>query len=205
MVAFAPVRVVIFADDPLARAGLASSLDETDQIEVIAQFPLSELEEQTYRNIGEDLLLIDEGWGDEMLESDHLQFPEGTRILRLIDPSYFGRLPMVPEHGLISREANAEDLIRAIHAVDAGWIVLDPLASVKRPIPVQEVFNALTDREQEVIELVAEGLTNRAISVELEISENTVKYHINAIFKKLGVQSRTEAVLLAVRSGLIPL
>ena len=63
----------------------------------------------------------------------------------------------------------------------------------------------LTDREHEVLTLVSEGLTNKAMAAQLEISENTVKYHVNSILSKLGAQSRTEAVVTAARSGLLPL
>ena len=61
----------------------------------------------------------------------------------------------------------------------------------------------LTKREHEVLKLLAEGLSNRSIAVQLEISEHTVKYHVNSILRKLGAQSRTEAVVRATRSGLI--
>jgi DNA-binding NarL/FixJ family response regulator len=200
-----PVSIVVIADDPLVRAGLASSLDDGEVFDVLAQFPLSGLEANDLEMPGADIFIVDEGWGDEGIRDDHLLLPEEVPILRLVDPSLLEKTAKIPTHSLISRETALDPLKSAIQAVAAGWIILDPLVSAYQHDVTEQDYAALTDREHEVLELVAEGMTNRAISTRLEISENTVKFHINSIFNKLSVQSRTEAVVLAVRIGLLPL
>jgi len=97
-------------------------------------------------------------------------------------------------------------LAAALHAVAAGLVALDPiLAAAVRITPeiITPPGEDLTPREFEVLQLLAEGLTNKAIALRLGISANTVKFHINAILQKLSAQSRTEAVVRASRLGLI--
>jgi DNA-binding NarL/FixJ family response regulator len=103
------------------------------------------------------------------------------------------------------RNADAEALAAAVNALANGLTVLDrALASVMLPAASAPApAEALTAREREVLGLVALGLPNKAIAARLVISEHTVKFHINAILSKLGVQSRTEAVVRAVRLGLV--
>ena len=109
--------------------------------------------------------------------------------------------------GILSREAEPARIAAALQAVDQGLVAVEPalggafLPSRNQAIAYQ--VEELTKREREVLELLAEGLSNRSIAVRLEISEHTVKYHVNAILRKLGAQSRTEAVVRATRSGLI--
>jgi two-component system nitrate/nitrite response regulator NarL len=199
-----PVNIVILADDPLVRAGLASSLGD-GEISVVAQLPLSGFDDEDIGGIDADIFVIDEGWED----TEAIAIPEsveGLDILRLVDPSVLESGPVNTAGSMISRESLPEAIRIAIHAVVAGWIVLDPLTADNRSMKeAPDIVGQLTEREQEVLELVAEGLTNRGISIKLDISENTVKYHINAILSKLGAQSRTEAVVVAARAGLIPL
>jgi DNA-binding NarL/FixJ family response regulator len=94
----------------------------------------------------------------------------------------------------------------AVTALMARLTVVDPVVAgavfPARPRPPEE---DLTAREREVLSLVAEGLPNKAIALRLGISDHTVKFHINAILSKLGVQSRTEAVVRAVRLGVLVL
>ncbi len=97
----------------------------------------------------------------------------------------------------------------ALKAVVAGLTVMAPELSPQRakseyraPLPVVE---QLTPREMEVLQLLAQGLPNKRIADRLNVSDHTVKFHVNAILGKLGVQSRTEAVILATRLGLVML
>ena len=78
-------------------------------------------------------------------------------------------------------------------------------ALVRRPDPPHTLRDPLTAREVEVLRLLAEGHANKSIAARLNVSENTVKFHVNAVLGKLGAQSRTEAVTRAVRQGIIPL
>ena len=109
--------------------------------------------------------------------------------------------------GLLSRESGPARVRAALNAVNQGLVAVDP-ALGGALLPTHGATDAfkveeLTKREHEVLKLLAEGLSNRSIAVQLEISEHTVKYHVNSILRKLGAQSRTEAVVRATRSGLI--
>jgi DNA-binding NarL/FixJ family response regulator len=116
--------------------------------------------------------------------------------------------------GIISPDATGEEVENAIRAVWAGFTVtappvlqaILPLAESVAPEPFADGFTeSLSEREHEVLELLAEGLPNKLIAVGLRISEHTVKTHVASIFAKLGVGSRTEAVSQAIRRGLLML
>jgi two-component system, NarL family, response regulator YdfI len=107
---------------------------------------------------------------------------------------------------VVSHDASADELLAAITAATSGLIALHP--SVFRavaPSPVLGIDDerALTPREREILEMMAEGLSNRAIARRLEISAYTVKFHVASILDKLRAKSRTEAVTLGLRRGLI--
>jgi DNA-binding NarL/FixJ family response regulator len=102
----------------------------------------------------------------------------------------------------LRREAGEEELAAAVRAVAAGLSVVDP-ALERRAVEVEHA--TLTEREREVLGLVALGMTNRAIALALGISEHTAKFHVGAVLSKLGAQSRAEAVSVAVRLGVLAL
>lgn len=116
--------------------------------------------------------------------------------------------------GALQRDATGEEIVAAIAAVAGGLITLDRrlagdlLTTSERPqqpIPerLADVEEPLTAREREVLQLLAEGLPNKLIAAQLHISEHTAKFHVSAIMLKLGAASRTEAVTLAARRGLL--
>ena len=90
-------------------------------------------------------------------------------------------------------------------AEDADLVVSERVVATAAPGAVAEAGAALTARELEVLRLVARGLSNKEIAADLRITTHTVKYHLAAVLEKLGVRSRTEAVSLGVRTGLVPL
>ncbi len=90
-------------------------------------------------------------------------------------------------------------------AEDADLVVSERVVSTAAPGAVAEVGAALTARELDVLRLVARGLSNKEIAADLGITTHTVKYHLAAVLEKLGVRSRTEAVSLGIRKGLVPL
>ncbi|HEX2619265.1 MAG TPA: response regulator transcription factor, partial [Phototrophicaceae bacterium] len=110
-------------------------------------------------------------------------------------------------YGLLLRDSPPDMLAAALMAVCYGLITLDPALAgavmVADVTSLETLEEALTPRESEVLQLLAEGLPNKTIAQRLGISPNTVKFHINAILTKLGVQSRTEAVIRATRLGLV--
>ncbi len=106
--------------------------------------------------------------------------------------------------GYLLKDTEAEELCRAIKAAAAGQVQLSPQAAARllREVPAPDSPEQLTDREIDVLRLVAQGLANKQIAVELNIGEKTVKTHVSNILSKLGVVSRTQAALYAARIGL---
>jgi DNA-binding NarL/FixJ family response regulator len=110
--------------------------------------------------------------------------------------------------GYLLKDTNAEELCRAIKAAAAGQVQLAPQAAARlvREVRTPDVAPpALSERETEVLQLIARGKANKEIAAELTIGEKTVKTHVSSILNKLGVQSRTQAALYAAQSGLVPL
>jgi DNA-binding NarL/FixJ family response regulator len=137
---------------------------------------------------------------------------QATRTLAALYPRPWGLLPL---------DAAAEELLAAVEALRQGLFVsspalIEPLATGLRQLSRHEVgdaandlamsmIEALTEREMEILQLLAQGLANKQIAARLSISEHTVKFHVSAIYHKLGASNRTEAVRLGVRQGLIVL
>jgi two-component system, NarL family, response regulator YdfI len=114
---------------------------------------------------------------------------------------------------ILSRESDPDDILSAIYAAHGGLVLLstptaEGLAALysDEPLEVEDEFSeGITSRETEVLRMLAEGLVNRDIAARLGISEHTVKSHISSILDKLGASTRTEAVTLGIRRGLIPI
>ena len=111
--------------------------------------------------------------------------------------------------GVLARRSDADEIVAALAAIRAGLVVLDPavrdapasLANARGTLAAEP----LTERERQVLAMLARGLSNRRIGERLAISDNTVKAHVGAILAKLGAATRTEAVTLGVRLGLVML
>jgi two-component system, NarL family, response regulator LiaR len=107
--------------------------------------------------------------------------------------------------GYLLKDTDADALCRAIKAAAAGQVQLTPQAAARlmQAVSTPESSEALTERETEVLRLLAQGQANKEIARSLNISEKTVKVHVSNILSKLGVQSRTQAMLYAIRFGLV--
>lgn len=200
------VRVLILADDPLARAGLAALLTGQPGIAIAGQVAAdADLSEglDVYRP---DVIVWDLGWDagpipDALLD----RVEDGPPIVALApDDAGAAEAWTAGARGLLLRSVPAETLVAALIAAAHGLAVLDPALAAGLPLLRPALPSAdLTARELDVLRLLAEGLPNKAIAQRLAISEHTVKFHLNAILSKLGAQSRTEAVVQAIRLGLI--
>lgn len=205
------IRVAIIAADPLAGTGLASLLSGAPDMEIAAQVASFE-ELGPARSRGEPDLFV---WDFSAIPEDDLDFlrepvESGIAVVALVpDEESAESAWAAGARGLLLRPPEREGLLAALRGVAGGLVALDPdLAAALLPspaAPAPPMAEPLTVRELEVLELVAGGLTNRAIAGRLGISEHTVKFHLNAILGKLGAQSRTEAVVRATRLGLIVL
>ena len=202
------LRVLVVAEDSLARAGLASLLAEQPGCTVLGQTSASHELATALAVPGLDAIVWDLGW-DPNPGLEHLAaLPASVPPVVALMPtaSSAGEAWSSCARGLLLRIASPTQLLQAVSAAVQGLVVLDPeLADGLAPLaeePVPEApLGELTPRERQVLQLLAEGLPNKAIAHRLSISEHTVKYHVNAILGKLDAQSRTEAVIRATRLG----
>jgi len=210
------IRVLLADDHPAVRAGIRQFLERDSTIEVVAEAGSGEEALALIERHHPDVAILDLRMpglsGMEVLRRLRAAHPE-VRVLVLTayddDPYVFAAL-RAGARGYLLKTAGPEDLLRGVHAVYAGRSVLDPgvaerlVEELGRP-EAGEGPERLTERELEVLRLAARGLTNRAIGFQLGISERTVHSHLMNIFAKLGVSTRTEAVLKAIRLGWISL
>jgi two-component system, NarL family, nitrate/nitrite response regulator NarL len=199
------LSLLIMAENPLARVGLSALLTEQTQVTVTGQSSGLALADDLDL-FKPDVVICDWGWGgglDRLVAAREA----GVPVVALVeDATGAGEAWSAGARGLLPREADAETIAAAATAAANGLSVMhseyvNTLALVN---PRSEAdVEPLTAREREVLQLLAEGLPNKIIAARLKITDHTVKFHVNAIMTKLGVQSRTEAVVRATRLGLI--
>ncbi len=179
-----PLRVAVVSSDRFARAGLMAMLEPFTDLHVVADLEPDQHLASRIRVLAPDVVLSD--------------VPIDTEVPAVILVS--DALNTDGASGVLMRSATAEQIDAALRAVAEGLTVRDGSVTTRHP---QEVTEPLTHRELEVLQLLAEGLTNKEIAQRLAISEHTVKFHVNAILAKLGAQTRTEAVVHAARLGIL--
>jgi DNA-binding NarL/FixJ family response regulator len=165
----------------------------------------SSAELETVVRASASLQLVESEDQAEVLLSDNQEDHNGLHTVLLLDTADSAQVSAALRSGIrgvLSREATPEEIESAIQAVNAGLIVLTPESM---PPPSEALTEPLSDREREVLDLIAEGLSNKLIAHRLNISEHTVKTHVAAILAKFGAGSRTEAVSQAIRRGLVML
>lgn len=186
--------VIVIADDPLARVGLLG-LVESQRFPVLAAVSplnLSGMDEA-------DVLLWD---ADPDLDADAVSQQE-TPVLALVGAGVdINPLLAAGAAGVLYRTATAAQIAAGLNAVAAGLNVLEPtLLSLPPASEVGSTPEDLTPRELEVLDLVSEGLANKAIAKRLGISASTVKFHVNSLLGKFGAKTRTELAVRAVHQG----
>lgn len=199
-------RVFIAAPSLALRAGLRAML-ASETIAVVGEAVA--LSERAADMAGIDVALI----GDEALLADAARVvADGAPAIVALAADERAATTLrglgLRGWGVVAPEADRAELQAAVVAVAQGLVVLPPLLVERlfnqRP-PVADLAEPLTAREREVLELLGQGLPNKLIAGRLQISEHTVKFHISAIFAKLGASSRTDAVSRGARQGLITL
>jgi len=211
-------RLLIVDDLPLFRVGIGSALAAAD-FEVVGEATTAQDAVEKARELQPDVVLLDilmpGGSGLEVVD-EIISVSPGSKVMLLTASESEEDLLIGVKAGArayLTKDTPLPDLIAAIDAVAAGGAVLSPTMAGKlldvtnQLLRHEELLHArkptLTGREIEVLELVAQGNTSREIGDLLFISENTVKNHIRNILDKLGLHSRNEAVLYAVREDLI--
>ena len=196
-------RVLVVALSPIARAGLESMLRGTDTIEVVGSVA------NWSEHSGEEPDVVVAEWenGDDL--SELAAGPPAALVLLADDPGLAGVAEALRAgtRAVLPKQSSVTQIVAAIEAAAAGLIVLPPgdldgLLVTPRSASLTE---PLTPREIEVLGMLAEGQSNKAIAHRMGISEHTVKFHVTSIMGKLNAGSRTEAVTLGIRQGLIML
>jgi DNA-binding NarL/FixJ family response regulator len=197
------IRLAILAPALALRIGLREVLRSLPDVEVLGEAALPQ-----------DLPPADV-WvltsADYIGELDEEQSPPLLLLTDNADEA--ARLSGLPVWGVLPLEASAEELSAALHALAEGlWTGSPALAQgllERHRLPVldeaEQVVDLLTERERQVLQLTAQGLANKQIATSLDISENTVKFHLSSLYAKLGVTSRTEAVRVGARRGWVVL
>ncbi len=206
----ASLRVLVVADDPIARAGLAAMLAEQPECAVVGQVGSDADLAEAFEGTQAETILWDLGWEDGATALEHLADVRELNLpvtVLLAGPGETAATLAAGARGLLLRSADSPQVAAALAGVAAGLTVVDPLLSgtllPARDQPPDRPVEALTPRERDVLQLLADGLPNKAIAERLGISEHTVKFHVNAIVGKLGARTRTEAVTRAARLGLL--
>jgi DNA-binding NarL/FixJ family response regulator len=195
---------VVVASSAIARAGLEALLEKTGVIRVIGNVA----QWSEYSGEEPDVVITDLEPGAEEFLADSLEHAPGAALVILADDPRNAWLADALRSGaraVLQRQSSASQIVAAIDAVMAGLVVLQPgdldgALAHTRPTRTSE---PLSPREIEVLGMLAEGQSNKAIAHALGISEHTVKFHVNSIMTKLNAGSRTEAVTLGIRQGLI--
>lgn len=197
------LRLLVVGADPLARAGLAALLGGTPAARVVADAAPTDLGRAVAEH-APGVVVWDAGPGGEVRAAD---VPADRPVVMLVaDAEAAADALAAGVAGVLPRDAEAPRLLAAAHAAAAGLLVVEAAwGAALRPRPTSLAADTLTRREHDVLEHLAMGLSNKEIAQRLGISEHTAKFHVVAILAKLGAQTRTEAVMLAARMGLVPL
>src|SRR5712691_1366113 len=209
------IRILLADDHPIVREGLQAVLETQADFEVIAEAASGDEALRLALELQPDIILLD-------LEMPIMDGVEATRRLHQLQPSQRiivftafdndERIIHAVQAGAVGyllKGAPREDIFNAIRVTMRGGSLLQPVVASKllrhmgQPHPLPH--EVLTERELEVLSLLAQGMPNKEIAAQLVISERTAKFHVSSIMGKLGATNRTEAVAIAAQRGLITL
>jgi DNA-binding NarL/FixJ family response regulator len=215
------IRVLVADDQPLVRAGMRMLLSTVPDLEVVGEAANGEEAKALVESLLPDVVLMDvrmPGTDGLQAASAILSTPKlaGVRVVMLttfdVDEYIFEALEMGAS-GFLLKDAEPEEIVRAIRAAAAGDAVLSPTVTrrliadyarrPRRPLADAGALDALTEREREVMALVARGLSNEEIGAQLFMSRLTAKTHVSRILAKLGARDRAQLVVLAYELGLV--
>lgn len=207
-----PIRVLVADDHSVVRRGLRGFLELNDEFELVGEASNGEEAVQMAQQLRPDVVLMDilmpKMDGIQATAAIRKALPD-TEVIALTsvleDASVVGAV-RAGAIGYLLKDTEDDELCRAIKAAAAGQVQLSPQAAARlmREVRTPESPEALSERETEVLRLVAQGYSNKDIAEALTLSDKTVKTHVSRILGKLGLPSRTQAALYAVRIGLVP-
>jgi DNA-binding NarL/FixJ family response regulator len=206
------IRILIVDDHSVVRQGLKMFLALDTELQVVGEAPSGAEALRLARELEPDVVLMDLLMpvmdGVAATESIRRELPdvEVIALTSLLEDQAIFKAMRAGAIGYLLKDTQSEELRRAIKAAAAGQVQLSPqvAARLMREAPAPESPETLTQRETDVLRLLAQGKSNKEIAAALIIGEKTVKTHVSNILGKLGVPSRTQAALYAVRVGLAP-
>jgi DNA-binding NarL/FixJ family response regulator len=214
-----PIRVVLADDHAVVRKGIRQFLEEAGDIVVVAEAADGDAALDVIRKEKPDVAVLDiqmpRRTGVQVTRDVRDErLPVGVLVLTAYDDDpYVQAVLEAGANGYVLKNASSEEIVQAVHTVHEGQMALDPAIARKivshwmsagQP-PLEPAEPHPSPRETDVLKLVARGHTNKAIAARLKISERTVQGHIASLFSKLGVNSRTEAVVRAAQLGWVSL
>jgi NarL family two-component system response regulator LiaR len=209
------IRIVLVDDHDMVRLGIRTYLLTEQDIEVVGEAGSGEQAVQLVQELKPDLVLMDlvmPGMDGVAATRAVLKAEPKTKVLVLT--SFVEDDKVLPAleagaSGYLLKTVLGDELVRSIRKVCAGETVLEPqaaakmLAALQKPKREERKLDALTEREQEVLRLIAQGKTNQQIGEELFIGIKTVKTHVSNILSKLCVEDRTQAAIYALKNGFV--
>ncbi len=206
------IKIAVMATSAVRRAGLESIVRSYAEFQLVGSFGAMAGLASFVRSNDMDVIVIDSDSIHDLL----LKPPSDAAIVLITKVNHARSISHLLRSGvraILSRESDPDDVLSAIYAAYDGLVLLstttaESLAAVygDQALAVEDEFSEeITSRETDVLRMLAEGLVNKDIAARLGISEHTVKFHISSILDKLGASTRTEAVTLGIRRGLIPI
>jgi DNA-binding NarL/FixJ family response regulator len=206
-----PIRVLLADDHSVVCEGLKMFLELDEGLEVVGEAEDGAEAVELARKLKPNVVLMDlvmpvmDGISAiEAIRNEGID-TEVLAVTSVLEDSAIIRAIRAGAIGYLLKDTRADDLCRAIRAAANGQVQLSPQAAARllREVRAPESPETLTERETDVLRLLARGLANKEIAGQLSIGEATAKTHVSSILSKLGVQSRTQAALYAVRIGLV--
>lgn len=213
------IKVLLVDDHTLLRQGLRKLLELEHSIEVVGEAENGKEALEKAKELNPDVVLLDINMpgmngveATSFLKESH---PETKIIILTIhkDDEYIFEAVKAGASGYLLKDVDTQDLVRAVETAFKGESIIDPAIASKllhefsriSKGNVETLHDCLTEREREILRLLVQGLSNRDVAEKLFISEKTVKNHISNIFRKLEVTDRTQAVVKALKIGMVKL
>jgi DNA-binding NarL/FixJ family response regulator len=205
------IRVYLLDDHEVVRRGIRELLETEADIEIVGESGLAAEATRRIPALRPDVAILDarlpDGSGIDVCREIRSQDPSIAALILTSyddDEALFAAI-MAGAAGYVLKQVRGSHLVEMVRTVASGQSTLDPTATakvlerVRSGLPVNEELQALTEQERRILELIGRGMTNRQIGGELFLAEKTVKNYVSSLLAKLGLSSRTQAAVFAVR------